>query len=95
MKEASFVSRVAPIDLPFPDFLQAVTLKLVSDEPLSNQLVIIIAKQDKYEKEMREIADMLDIPKKFYSFDHFLEQLTINNLVLLSGPKKYRVGSTL
>lgn len=47
------------------------------------------------EKEMREIADMLDIPKKFYSFDHFLEQLTINNLVLLSGPKKYRVGSTL
>lgn len=47
------------------------------------------------EKEMRELADMLNIPSKFYSFEHFLDKLTINNLVLLSGPKKYRVGSTL
>ena len=47
------------------------------------------------EKEMRELANMQNVTSKFYSFEHFLEALTINNLVLLSGPKKYRVGSTL
>lgn len=47
------------------------------------------------EKEIKELADMLNVTSKFYSFEHFMDALTMNNLVLLSGPKKYRVGSTL
>lgn len=57
LKEATFDTRVAPIDSSFPDFIQAVTMKLVNDGLISNQLVILIAKQDQFEKEIREINE--------------------------------------
>lgn len=46
-------------------------------------------------KEMQEIAKMVNAEEKYLSFDEFLDALTVNNFVLMSGPKKYRVGSTL
>ncbi|OHS93492.1 hypothetical protein TRFO_40224 [Tritrichomonas foetus] len=47
------------------------------------------------ESEMREIAIMLNITSKYPSYEHFKETLTTNNLILLSGPKRYRIGSSL
>ena len=47
------------------------------------------------ESEIKEIASMLNVTTKFLSFEHFMNALTTNNLILLSGPKKYRIGSSL
>jgi hypothetical protein len=43
--------------------------------------------------EMPQLAEMVQYQAKFPSFEHFLEMLSTNNLVLQSGPRLYRAGS--